>query len=183
MANELKRDVTSSGDEDALKRMSEIYKSRYFGVENLREIGKPVQAKIVKAITETLQDCMKGGRRITGGEKGVITVESASGRQYEIVLNKTSFTRLRNSWGLDISKWIGGQVVIKLGEVNKKEATLVEPAGGAAESIKQRILKKAEGTVQAIPETPTGHRSEERNPHAVPPSDDLSFDDKLIPDI
>lgn len=122
------RDVTSLDDADALKRMSEIYKSRYFGVENLRELGKPVAAKIVSVLTEKLEDCLKGGRRITGGEKGVITIESASGRRYEMVLNKTSFGNLRHAWGLDAAKWIGGAVTVELGKVNGKDAALVKPA-------------------------------------------------------
>ncbi len=127
MSAEQGRDITSSDDADALKRMSEIYKSRYFGVENLREIGKPVCAKIVGAVTEKLEDCMKAGRRISGGEKGVVTVESAAGRRYEIVLNKTSFGNLKHAWGLDATKWIGGSVEITLGKVNGKEATIVSP--------------------------------------------------------
>jgi hypothetical protein len=126
--NETDRDVTSRDDADAIKRMSEIYKSRYFGVENLREIGKPVKAKIVSALTEKLEDCMKGGRRISGGEKGVLTVDSAGGRRFEIVLNKTSYGALKHEWGLDVSKWIGGSVTITLGKVNGKEATLVSPS-------------------------------------------------------
>lgn len=129
MKQDADRTVTSMDDGDALTRMADIYKSRYFGIENLREIGKPVNATITKAITEKLEDSVKAGRRITGGEKGVITVKSQTGREYEIVLNKTSFGNLRHAWSLDKSKWIGGAVVIALEKVNGKEATIVKPIG------------------------------------------------------
>jgi hypothetical protein len=123
------RNPTSKNEDDALRRMTLIYQSRYIGVEDLREAGKPVTMKIKSVSTEMLESIMLGKRKLAGSEKGVLVFERPAGKKCELILNKTSFRALKHAWGEDSKNWIGSTVKIELGAVNGKEACLVTPVG------------------------------------------------------
>jgi hypothetical protein len=122
------RQITSHGSDDALLRMAALYQSRYIGIEDLREAGKPVTFRIKNVSTEMLESIMLGKRKLTGSEKGVLTFERPAGKKCDLILNKTSFRALKHSWGSDAKNWIGATVKVELGTVNGKEACLVTPS-------------------------------------------------------
>lgn len=147
------RHVVSNDPAQALKLMAEIYASRFIGLRDLKEAGKPVTLKIKTVLVEQLESIVLDGRRIEGGDRGILVFDRPSGK-CELILNKTSYRALQRAWGKDPKAWIGSQVTVKLGKVNGKEATLVEPCE------------------KAVPTLP---------PITLPGGDDLEFPEDRIP--
>ena len=114
--------------EQALQRMGEIYQSRFIGLKDLEEVGRPLTFEIQDVETEELSTIMLGSRKIEGKEKGILIFKRPAGKKNELILNKTSFRNLKAEWGLDVSKWIGSKVIVAAGKVNGKPAVLVELA-------------------------------------------------------
>ena len=160
------RNPTSKNADDALHRMASIYQSRYIGIEDLREAGKPVQMKIKSVGTEMLESIMLGRRKLNGGEKGIVVFERPAGKKCELILNKTSFRALKKAWGEDASKWIGSTVSVELGTVNGKEACLVTPVIGKSKP-------------DQLP--PRGQESSVSGGLGHVPADNLDFPEDLIP--
>jgi len=135
---DMKRDIIANTTEAALAQASDIYKSRFIGMEDLKDAGfnerKPMKATIVKFILEGLKDNMVRGSKIPGGVKGILILDRPAGKKNEVLLNKTSFRLLKHAWKLDAAAWNGGTVSIYAGKPAGKDGVMVEPVkpGGGA---------------------------------------------------
>jgi len=164
--------VTSKNESDALSRMAEIYKSRFIGVDDLKDAGagfggKKLTFKIKSVATEQLESIVHKGRKIEGSEKGVITLDRPADKKRELILNKTSYRNLVAAWGK--SGWAGKSLVVYVGKVNGKEAVLCESSGGVEKSAPN-------GPVTSPP------KLDKKDDGALAPPDDLEFPDDKIPE-
>jgi len=178
------RKVVTDDPSEALKIMAEIYQSRFIGIKDLKEAGKAVMMKIRNVSVEELSSIMLDGRKIEGGERGIIEFDRPVGKKNELILNKTSFRTLRAAWGDDPKRWVGAKVNIVLGKVNGKEASLVTPADPAVadHAKKQGKLLPAAAEPKPADTVNTGSGAgvpRQSGGEKTPP--DLSFDEDSIP--
>jgi hypothetical protein len=152
------RHIVTENAGEALELMAQIYQSRFIGLKDLKDAGRAVTLKIKGAIVEVLEPIIHEGRRIEGGEKGILIFERPVGKKCELILNKTSYRTLKRAWGDDPKQWIGSSVSVEQGKVNGKEATIVTPVA-------------------------TNTRESSARPANAPESDadDLSFPEDRIP--
>lgn len=119
--------VVTDDPGEALELMAQIYQSRFIGLKDVKEAGRAVTLKIRSVSVEELQPIMLEGKRIEGGEKGILIFDRPVGKKCELILNKTSYRALKRAWGDDPKLWVGSSVSVEQGKVNGKEATLVTP--------------------------------------------------------
>ena len=153
---------TSRDPEEAMLIMAKIYQSRFIGVDDLKEAGRPVKLKILSVETEQLKSIMHKGRKIDGAEKGVLIFDRPEGKKREVILNKTSYRALVEALGKKAKGWIGASVELAAGKVNGKDAVLV--------TAQPREKSAAGGTVEAeTPKPPQPGGTTEGAPEAAQP--------------
>jgi len=62
------------------------------------------------------------------GQKNVRCVMTVDGAKKKVAINKTSAKVLAKAWGKEFSDWLNKPVIIRRGQVNRREAILVSPA-------------------------------------------------------
>ena len=132
--------VIADNTEQALKMVGDFYKSRFIGVEDLKENKftehAPMTVVIETFTLEMLESCRVGKKKIEGAGKGIIGLKHSPGKKFEIILNKTSLRNLKAAWELDEKKWIGGKIRVYRGKVNGNDAVICEPVspGGGGDA-------------------------------------------------
>jgi hypothetical protein len=168
------RKVVTDDPNEALKVMAEIYQTRFIGLKDMKDAGRSVQMKIRSVIVEELAPIMLDGRKIEGGEKGILVFDRPVGRKNELIVNKTSYRALKRAFGENAKEWIGAKVELSLGRVNGKECTLVAPVEHGHVSGDAVSSRRAPASSAGEPEASRAA--------AEPPADDLDYPEDQIPE-
>jgi ribosomal protein S6E (S10) len=128
MKNETDREVLSKDAADALRMATEAYASRFFNVDNLKAIGKPINGKIVDLVFEQLKANIVGGKKIEASKRLILTIEGATGKRVDVIVGPKNKRALDAVWGDDAKKWLGAMVTIRLvKQSNGQDMKRVEP--------------------------------------------------------